>query len=508
MSSPLIVRYTSDWPSPWSPEGERIYGARDRGERLIKLTERQIAAQEKAAQQIALSNLAGAQVVARELRQQTQELSSTVENVGDRISSQLFQATHELRSEIEQVGTRICASLDEVRWQLAQQGDTLRGILEALRESRRVEAMQLVRQGVLLFDNREFDEAEDTFLEALRQDKTDYQVLLNLAFIEIHKDRAEIAEGYFKKALHRPGNLNAAETQRILWAWAQLRHAEGDHAKALELADQALSLETDAGGEGLLRSSVYAAAAGERKVALQRIYRALEEEPTLFARAAVEPGLEPMREAVQELLLSTAAAAHKAAGEATACAREVLDKASGLAHVAEYEDFIAVCRDQVEAAERKLEEAGYADSLKIEAAMRVRRRALEHIAELDLLYAKEKRAQAARDEAHENDERTKSQHGKLDDEKEFTGLPIWGCVVILGVFALIGGYCRPGVTSGQRPMHDVREVALLGISSATRKLPMIMGGGPKTAARLPCVSCFLDRASSPVDLPPGNRAVR
>ena len=69
MSSPLIVRYTSDWPSPWSPEGERIYGARDRGERLIKLTEQQIAAQEKAAQQIALSNLAGAQVVARELRQ-------------------------------------------------------------------------------------------------------------------------------------------------------------------------------------------------------------------------------------------------------------------------------------------------------------------------------------------------------------------------------------------------------------------------------------------------------
>jgi hypothetical protein len=99
MGRSLAIRYQfghSDWPSHFSPEGELVYGIPARLQRLNELAEQQVAAMDAAANRIAASNLAGAQVVAgevvdqaRELRESIAEGAADISDAVDRLSDRV-----------------------------------------------------------------------------------------------------------------------------------------------------------------------------------------------------------------------------------------------------------------------------------------------------------------------------------------------------------------------------------------------------------------------------------
>ena len=234
-----------------------------------------------------------------------------IRELGDKLSDGLSEATEKITYAVDRLGDRICASLDEVRWQLVQQGETLDQILRALIESRNNEAQQLVRQGVRLCATEEYEEAEQVFSEALTKDKTDYQVLMNLAFIQIHKGNAQAAFDFFDKALRRPDPSrldNVHRRGRALWATARLHYAEGQYADALKTADRALAFEKTPTGDALFTTGVYAARGRRRLVPSENSRRHRNEIVTVFAKAAAAPSFGKMRADVIRLLSQMAAA--------------------------------------------------------------------------------------------------------------------------------------------------------------------------------------------------------
>lgn len=210
MSRSLVDRYiygNSGWPRAFTPEA----GTPRRERQMIRLAEYQIEAQKAVGREIVRSNIAGAQIIASEIAQQTLALDRTIKQVGESISDSISFAADQISDAIDILGNRLCAELSEIKWQLAQQNKTLEEILDVLRSSRNNEAQQLVQQGVRHYVNDEYEEAEERFRRALEYDTTDYQVLMNLAYIEIHKDNASAAVTFFRKAISLPENLDSAQ---------------------------------------------------------------------------------------------------------------------------------------------------------------------------------------------------------------------------------------------------------------------------------------------------------
>lgn len=389
-SQPLIVRYTSDWPSAIfpSPMGELVYEAPRRERMMIELARQQIAAQEETARKIALSNLAGAQVIVNELNQQTGILAGEIRELEERLSDDLSETTERITYAVDRLGDRICASLDEVRWQLVQQGRTLDQILRVLTESRNNEAQQLVRQGVRLCATEEYEEAEQVFREALGKDKTDYQVLMNLAFIEIHKGNAQAAFEFFRQALQRPdpNRLNDTAKARTLWATARLHYAEGQYAEALKTADRAMTLERSPKAGALFTTAVYAALAGDRDVCLTRIRAAIETDSALFAKVAAAPNLGRMRADVLRLLSEMAASVLADARRAVDDNRRLLAQVAEGAHAASYQHLLGMAREKIVEAEKLVQVASYASCRDLVIPLSVLKEIIGQIARFEQLY--------------------------------------------------------------------------------------------------------------------------
>lgn len=167
------------WDEASTLINEVEYGIPRRQRELIDLSQRQLKAQRQAAQDISRSNIEAADIIAGEISRQTEELGDLISQVGGNIVS-----------AIDQFCDRLCIELVEIRWELAQITDKLDQMLYVLRNSRNNEARQLVEQGVRHYLIEEYPEAESRFLRALDFDTTDYQVLMNIAFIEVHKENA------------------------------------------------------------------------------------------------------------------------------------------------------------------------------------------------------------------------------------------------------------------------------------------------------------------------------
>ena len=217
--------------------------------------------------------------------------------------------------------------------------------------------------------NEQYAEAEERFQRALDKDSTDYQALLNLAFIEIHKGDAPRAFKYFHDALVLPGDLGDAATARSLWATARLHYAETEYPQALDLANRALALEKTPTGDALFTTGVYAALAGDRDLCLKRTRAAVETDPGLFAKVAVAPNLGKMRADVLRLLSEMASAALADATRAVAENRKALAAVTKGKHASTYQDLLLTVRRKIDQTEKLLETPFYAGCLSATTAL-------------------------------------------------------------------------------------------------------------------------------------------
>jgi len=303
----------------------------------------QIEAQERFAKQLAerteASTKACAEVVANEISTQTIELRESIERVGAQLSDDIAQAAHEVSSVVSaavyEVGARLAMNLAEMEWQLAQQNEALDRILHVLQESRSNEARQLISQGVRLYNAGAFDRAEERFRRALDYDATDYQVLMNLGFIEIHNEHPDAARKFFKDALTLPGELDASAKARAFRAMATLEGALANYSEAIRLGDHALALgEKDA--SLLYLTAMWSASAGDKREALRRVREAILMDPRYFSKAAIEPAFSAMHDETVELLMALASSAQAAAEELQSQMQDVLERIQRNDHREEY----------------------------------------------------------------------------------------------------------------------------------------------------------------------------
>ena len=267
MTTSLMDRFT--YGNAWgvNPQ-EEVYReitqkcpARQRA--MIALAKQQIKEQQIATHQIAQSNIIGAQMVATEIQQQTRVLENSVQQVGATVAQEMSSAADQISYAVDALGNQISIELAEIQWQIAQENKTLEQILHVLHENRNNEARQLVQQGIRLYINEQYQKAEERFKRALDCDMTDYQVLMNLAYIEIHKNNAKAAYGFFNDALKLPQNLDALSQSRTLWAITRLFYTTKNYEKAFQYAEQSLKIGRRE-ANGIFMTAIYATLSGRK----------------------------------------------------------------------------------------------------------------------------------------------------------------------------------------------------------------------------------------------------
>jgi len=291
MPGSLIQRYTygnfADYPA--LPLETDFYGLSTRHRELIQLTRAQIAVQQHTAAAIIQSSVECADVIRRELMEQTEQLQRTIR-----------AGTDEVVSAIGQLADQVVAELGEIRWELIQLKAISAQVLEVLKRPRSTEAGELLQQGVRNLINDKLEQAEERFLLALKLDNTDYQVLMNLSAVALRKGNVEQAITYLTDALTLPPALDARSKADALWSLARIRYALEDYGAASEVAQHSLSLLSEP--RRVLQRGAYCILAGQLQQGLALIEGAIQSEPGMFAVAVSTPDLAAHRQAVLALL--------------------------------------------------------------------------------------------------------------------------------------------------------------------------------------------------------------
>jgi len=400
MTKALVHRFhygNSDWPAPFTPEAELVYETPRREREMIHLAREQIEAQNSAAKKIAKSNMLGSQIISDEIQQQTLILDRTINQIGARISDSISFAADQITDAIDLLGDRICLELTEIKWQLAQQNETLEKILEVLYESRNNEARQLVLQGLRHYVNDEFEGAEERFKLALSFDTTDYQVLMNLAFIEIHKENSTQALKLFKKALSLPENLDSPSKARTLWATARLYYAEQVFDKAFSLAEKASKHDNPNDPQVFYTLGVYAALAGKKSTALEKIKQSILIDYRYLTKCTVDPDLQTIKHDIFELLGSLCANSESKAKQKVAEIKKELSILEGNGPLSGNHNFIEETTSIINDAITGLRSPSYSFCLRCTEIMTNLKEVIEEIKKLFPLYSTVRKYQEAFD---------------------------------------------------------------------------------------------------------------
>jgi tetratricopeptide (TPR) repeat protein len=336
MPSTLIQRFTYGNfvdPSPFRSQAGAPWSVSERQRELIALAKVQIAAQREATAEIVNVHLACTEILTKELQQQTLRLEETIRAGADAVVTAL-----------DDLGDRIAGELVEIRWELVQLRAVSEQILAVLKRPRSTEARELLQQGVRNLINDKIAQAEERFTLALRLDNTDYQVLMNLASVELHKGESERAIAYIRDALTLPADLDNRSKADALWSLARVHYARERYGTALKIAEESLRFFSEP--PRIFQRGVYAVLAGKVTEGLSLVVRAIGEDRNLFAVAASSPDLGAHRRAVLDLLDKLSGESlDRLSGGLTAVARE-LDTTRQLD---------AVPRELIEALRAKLE---------------------------------------------------------------------------------------------------------------------------------------------------------
>jgi hypothetical protein len=295
---------------------------------LLALGRQQLEAQKSTAHAIARSNIAAADIIANEISEQTAALEASLLEYSDRVASSVSDAADQTSAAIEVLGDRLCGYLGEIKWQLAQQGEALTGILRALRASRSNEARQFVEQGL----------------------------------IAIQQGFSGNALEFFKDALRLPSALDRPSRNRALLTIARLYYAEGKYQDALVSARQASTLAEASQIDEIFMLGTYAALAGEVNECLQHLEQAIRMKPALFSKAAIDPNLEASKSSVLLLLSRLALEARDKGNIDVSTAQSLLARADQHADSPVALGERALARETLEAITRAAPRASY-DSL-------------------------------------------------------------------------------------------------------------------------------------------------
>lgn len=296
MPNTLIQRFTHgnfvDLPT-FSPEADFFVGGPTRQRELIALTETQIELTRRATTALRDSTSEVASVIREELDRQTAAISDVVRQGADWVVS-----------AVDDLADRVSAELVEIRWQLVQLRSTSEQILQVLKRPLSTQAQEYLQQGIRNLVNDKLEPAEERFLKALELDNTDYQILMNLATVELRKGNAQKVAAYLQDALTLPANLDKSARAEALWSLARLHYAESNYRSAASVAKESLALVSKP--RRVFQYGVYLVLAGDAGQGFSTVESAIRSDPQLFGLAAISSDLASSRARLEALLSSLA----------------------------------------------------------------------------------------------------------------------------------------------------------------------------------------------------------
>jgi tetratricopeptide (TPR) repeat protein len=133
---------------------------------------------------------------------------------------------------------------------------------------------------------------------------------MNLGLITIQKGVSSEALRFFHDALRLPSGLDGQAKSRALMAIARVHYARREYREAAVYAREAVGLIDGGETNDVFTLGVYAALAGDVNECLAHLEQVIRKQAAFFARAAVEPDLDPSRSEVLSLLSRLALEAH------------------------------------------------------------------------------------------------------------------------------------------------------------------------------------------------------
>lgn len=280
-----------DWKGTSHPEAggkERISLYRRRND----LLDAQIRSQRSAIAELEYSNFAAENSIIASIEDGVQHLEQAISTSAGQICDAIAEGTAE-----------IVSALSTISWQIEQTNDRLGQIIELLKENRSNEARQFVNQGVRHFSFGEFAEAEERFRKAMEYDSTDYQVLMNLAYVSIEKGSYEEAKLFFEKAANLPSNLDQESLNAALSGLARLEYSVGNYREALTILQNVKPMNNASRASTEYRRAVYSFLAGEFDQFPAHLENAIRYEKTYFGTSAAEADFKQRRDYVTGILV-------------------------------------------------------------------------------------------------------------------------------------------------------------------------------------------------------------
>jgi tetratricopeptide (TPR) repeat protein len=184
----------------------------------------------------------GANIIADKINKQTNQIQISLCELESSLKNSIYSSADLINNSIKDLQSSLINECIEIKWQLSQQNETLDKIFLVLQENRSNEARQLVSQGIRLYLNEKYDKAEERFLKALDYDMTDYQVLMNLGFIELNKGDSDISIAYFRDALILPERLDSESKAITLKTIARVYYSLSNYKQALLYSEEAFKV--------------------------------------------------------------------------------------------------------------------------------------------------------------------------------------------------------------------------------------------------------------------------
>lgn len=273
-----------------------------------------LAQQERAAKRYdhqATALLSSVENQTRQNEQNARALQATIKESSETVRREMAHVQDAVKATTSAVNA-LASQVSHLAWLQAEQNETLRQVLETIREGRANECRQLVEQGERNFEAGFLPEAEERFRLALGFDNTDYPTHQNLGLTLVRLGRLDEALDHFKKALAFPPKrqANAASffVARAATHAARVLYAKSDYGAAETYLERALDADPKS-SKNWYDLAVMRTYLGKSDGAIEALRHAIENDAMFAGAALADEELASIRTAVEDLVLGQTARA-------------------------------------------------------------------------------------------------------------------------------------------------------------------------------------------------------
>jgi len=209
----------------------------------------------------------------------------------------------EVKEGIEGLKSAFEFGISEVVWQLEQNRETLKNILEVLMAPLDTQAKELKRRAEDAYGNGWYEDALEDFFDSENKNKYDFSVHISIGMIFMFHKHDEIkALEYFEKAVKYAKPKSSYYASFALIHIAVIKFGSGLIKEAEMLTDEAVLL-TPNFAEALYQNAQYKAQLGNTTTAIIRLEQVIKIDRRYCLKIENDPLLVPIKNSVDALLL-------------------------------------------------------------------------------------------------------------------------------------------------------------------------------------------------------------